>query len=210
MNQTTLTRVWSAAALILLYFSLNAWSLTQGWQLSLPGFPFHEGGFTRYGVTLVAIPLAGSLLAVTALLVRLYAQRTHSSDWAGRFPRFSGVALDVSRPEGRLFQAASLCSLLLLPMAAQIHFTLKFLAGSVYRGNARLWSAFEDLAHYLPVREALSGAFTYDRLGEVAPTFFPFWEPWLFVLLEVAIVSAVVSCLVAVFRPTRHSDRLRG
>jgi hypothetical protein len=208
MSQATLSRVWSVAALALVYFSLNAWSLTQQWQLTLPGDPFREGKFTPHGVTLVAIPLAGSLLALTALLVRFYARRTQATGWAARFPRFGDLAIDVLKPEGRLFQGASLCVLLLLPAAAQIHFILKFLAGAAFHGDVAFTSGIAHLSHYVPLREAFSGVYTYDRLREVAPSFAPFWEPWLFVLFEAAVVWTVASCLIGVFKPTQN-QRLR-
>jgi hypothetical protein len=200
VSQDTLSKVWSAAALMLLYFSLNAWSLTQQWQLSLPGNPFREGKFTPHSVTLVAIPLAGALLALTALVARLYATRSGRMGWAARFPRFGDLAIDVSRPEGRVFQAASLGAFLLLPLAAQIHFILKFLDGTAYRGNDKLWSGLAHLSTYVPLTEALSGENTYDRLGDLAPSFVPFWEPWLFVLFEAGVLWAVSSWLLAVFK----------
>ena len=209
MSQRTLSRVWSVAALGLGYFSLNAWSLTQQWQLSLPGDPFREGKFTPYGVTLVGMPLAGSLLVLTALLARLYARRTQAPGWAARFPRFSDLAIDVSTTEGRAFQGASLCALLVLPAAAQIHFFLKFLSGTAYRGRLVFTSGIAHLSHYVPLREALSGAYTYDRLGELAPSFAPFWEPWLFVLLEAAVFGTVASCLISIFTPAQRHRRLR-
>jgi hypothetical protein len=209
VSQTTLSRVWSVSALALVYFSLNAWSLSQQWQLSLPGDPFREGKFTPHGVTLVAIPLAGALLILTAFLARLFAKRTKTGGWANRLPRFSNLAIDVSTTEGKCFQAASLCVFVLLPTAAQIHFMLKFLAGTAYRADVKLWSGIEHLRHYVPLHEALSGAYTYDRLGELAPTFAPFWEPWLLVLLEAAVFSAVSLCLLALFKPSARKRQPR-
>jgi hypothetical protein len=99
----------------------------------------------------------------------------------GPISSLSDLAIDISRPEGRLFQGASLSIFLLLPTAAQIHFILKFFAGTAYRGDVKLWSGFGHLSHYVPLRDALMGRFTYDRVGELAPTFAPFWQPWLFV-----------------------------
>src|SRR5947207_699124 len=102
MSQASLNRMWSVAALTLVYFSLNAWSISQQWQLSLPGDPFREGRFTPHGVTLVAIPLGSSLLIMTALIARLYALRTHSRHWATRFPKFGNLAIDASSAEGKV------------------------------------------------------------------------------------------------------------
>lgn len=210
MSQATLSKVWSAASLVLLYFSLNAWSLTQQWQLSLPGDPIREGKFTPHGVTLISIPLAGSLLALTALLARLYAKRSGRTGWAARFPRFSDLAIDVSRRDGRLFQAASLGVLLLLPAAAQIHFMLKFVDGAAYHGSEKLWSGLAHFSNYVPLVEALSGEYSYDRLGDLAPSFAPFWEPWLFVLFEAGVFSAMTVCLRAIFNGAPRRQRRRS
>jgi hypothetical protein len=200
MSQTTLNKIWTVVAVATLYSSLNAWSISQQWQLSLPGNPFLDGKFTPHGVRLVAIPLAGSLLIVTALLTRLYSVRFRGKNWPARIPMFSNLTVDVTSTEGRLAQAASTTMFLLLPAAAQIHFVLKFFEGTFYRENEPLWSGLQHLTRYVPISDAFSGKYFYDRLGAIAPGFAPFWEPWSLVLLEVAVFSFLTWSLTTVFR----------
>lgn len=199
MSQATLTRIWSVAGPALVYFCLNAWSITQQWQLSLPGNPFREGKFTPHGVTLIAIPVAGVLLTATSFLTRLYALRSASANWAARIPKFCNLSFNVSSSEGRLAQGLSLCVFLLVPFAAQIHFWVKFIAGTAYRSQVPIWSGLDHLTRFVSLREALSGGYVYDHLGEIAPTFIPFWEPWLFTLIEFLAAGFVAAALQAVF-----------
>jgi len=55
VSQATITKIWSVSVLALLYFSINAWSVAQQAQLSLPGNPLKDGKISPYGVTLIAI-----------------------------------------------------------------------------------------------------------------------------------------------------------
>jgi hypothetical protein len=109
------------------------------------------------------------------------------------------LTFEVASGEGRLAQAASLIVLLVVPAAAQVHFILKFLAGTFYRENQPLWSGTEHLTHYVPASDAFSGEYFYDRLGAIAPGFAPFWEPWFFILFEIAIFAVLFRSLVPVF-----------
>jgi len=203
MNQDTLNRVWSVVTVTLLYLSLNAWSLSQQWQLSLPGSPFKDGKFTPHGVTLIAIPLCGVLLVVTSLLTLTYARQAKPNNWAARFPRFSNLEMNITRLEGQFAQACSLFLFLIVPLFAEMHFMVKFLGGTAYRGTTRLWSGSDHFTRFVPLGDALSGKYTYDRLGDLTPTFFPFWEPWFFVVVETIVLWMVCRCLLVVFSPKR-------
>ena len=203
MGQETLNRIWSVITVTLLYLSLNAWSLSQQWQLSLPGNPFKDGKFTPHGVTLIALPLCGTLLVITSLLTVTYARQSRAKSWASRFPRFANLPMNMAKFEGRFAQACSLSLLLIVPSLAQLHFGVKFLAGTAYRGTTRLYSGMEHLTHFVPLGDAFSGRYTYDRLNDIAPTFFPFWEPWAFGAIETIVLCTVLRCLWAVFSLNR-------
>jgi len=203
MNQETLNRIWSVVTATLLYFSLNAWSLSQQWQLALPGSPFKDGKFTPHGVTLIALPLCGILLVITSLLTVTYARQSKVKDWAGRLPKFVNLPINIAKPEGRFAQACSVSLLLILPLLAQLHFIVKFLAGAAYRGTTRLYSGIDHLRHYVAAGDAFSGKYSYDRMGDIAPTFVPFWEPWAFVLIEAVVLCVVFRCVLVVFSAKR-------
>ena len=103
MSQSLLNKIWSFLAVVLLYLSLNVWSITQQWQLSLPGNPFKDGKTTPFGVALYGVLLCGPLLIVVCIIVHLYATRSAEKKWQGRFPRFGDFTLDMSRLKLRRF-----------------------------------------------------------------------------------------------------------
>jgi hypothetical protein len=70
MSQSLLNRVWSFLVVVLLYPCLNVWSITQQWQLSLPGKPFKDGKTTPYGVALYGILLCAPLLIIGCIVTR--------------------------------------------------------------------------------------------------------------------------------------------
>ena len=81
MSQSLLNKVWSFLAVVLLYLSLNVWSITQQWQLTLPGNPFRDCKISAYGVTVYGIPLCGILLILTSIISILYAKRSFGRTW---------------------------------------------------------------------------------------------------------------------------------
>jgi len=86
MSKPILNQIWTFLAVALLYFSINVWSATQQWQLSLPGNPFKEGRVTPHGATLYGSPLCGVLFIALLLITRWHARTEPALSWAGRFP----------------------------------------------------------------------------------------------------------------------------
>lgn len=122
MSQSLLNKIWSFLAVVLLYLSLHVWSVTQQWQLSLPGNPFEDGKTTPFGVALYGVLLCGPLLIVLCIIVHLYAARSAERKWLDRFPRFGDFTLDTSRAEAKAFQVIALFLFLLLPLVGVGHF----------------------------------------------------------------------------------------
>jgi len=211
MSQSLLNKVWTFLAVVLLYLSLNVWSITQQWQLTLPGNPFKDCKVSAYGVTLYGIPLCGILLIFTSIVSVLYAKRSAGSTWAQRFPRFADFELDVTKKDALAFQAIMLLAFVIVPFLGSIHFLQTMLNGTVYRGDQHFASGWRDQLFKLPAwRDVKAGLFTYDKTvvcdnTKAALSFLPFWLPWLFLLLTIVVVFFVVWSLAEVFGNARHS-----
>jgi len=133
-------------------------------------------------------------------LTALYADRTKGRHWPDRYPRFANLSFNTKSPEGKVAQSSSIAAFLVLPAILQIFFIAKFLEGTPYRRTAKLPSGFAHLTHFVSLRDAFSGAYTYDRVGDIAPSFAPFWEPWLFVIIEIVVMAIVARSFLAIFR----------
>lgn len=206
MSQSLLNKLWSFLAVVLLYLSLNVWSVTQQWQLTLPGNPFKDCKISAYGVTLYGIPMCGLLLVLTSIIAILYARRSLGNTWPMRFPRFADFDLDVTKRDALAFQAVMLAALVLIPSIGSIHFLWTMMNGTVYRSDQRFASGWREQLFKLPAwQDAKAGLFTYDKTvvcdnSKAALSFLPFWLPWLFLLLTAVVLFFVLWSLVEIFR----------
>lgn len=205
MSQSLLNKVWSFLAVVLLYLSLNVWSITQQWQLTLPGNPFKDCKISAYGVTLYGIPLCGMFLILTSSIAILYARRSNGTTWVQRFPRFADFELDAIKGDALAFQAVMLIAFVLVPCIGSVHFLLTMMNGTVYRGDQHFASGWREQLFKLPSwQDVRAGLFTYDKTvvcdnSKAALSFLPFWLPWLFLLITVAVVLFVLWSLLEVF-----------
>jgi hypothetical protein len=206
MSQSLLNKVWSFLAVVLLYLSLNVWSITQQWQLTLPGNPFRDCKISAYGVTVYGIPLCGILLILTSIISILYARRSLGKTWTQRFPRFADFELDLTKGDALAFQAVTLVALAVVPSIGSVHFLLTMMNGTVYRGDQHFASGWREQLFKLPSwQDVKAGLFTYDKTvvcdnSKAALSFLPFWLPWLFTLFTAAVGFFVLWSLVEVFR----------
>jgi len=206
MPKPVLNRIWSFLGAALLYLSINVWSMTQQAQFSLPGYPFKDGGMTAHSVTLYAIPLCGLVFVALLLVIRWHALAEPAHSWAARFPKLANLDFDPYTPQGRFAQAASIIAFVAVPTVALVHFYVKFLQGTAYRAdNSHFASCFQHLNRWVPLGNALSGAYYYDRDGRVTrgQAFAPFWEPWLFTFWVAFVLWYAFYCLKPVFWPNR-------
>ncbi|MGA7410612.1 MAG: hypothetical protein WBW33_09000 [Bryobacteraceae bacterium] len=201
MGKPVLNQIWTFLAVVLLYFSVNVWSATQQWQLSLPGNPFKDGKVTAHSVTLYGIPLCGALFVALLLVTRWHARAEPALLWTARFPKLANLDFNPYTAQARVAQTLSVFAFIVLPAGALVHFLLKFLQGTAYQANNKPWAA--GLEHLTEWRGAFAGGYYYDRDATVArgPDFLPFWEPWLFMFWVVFVLGYAIYCLKPVFAP---------
>lgn len=119
MSKDQLTKVWSAVAAILLFYSLNTYISTQG-GAPLFGVPLLSS--QREVGALYALILCPPMLLIVALLGELY-RRRHGADskWEGVPPAFIGE-LDCRKAESRVYLAAVVLLAYMVPMLTFVHF----------------------------------------------------------------------------------------
>jgi hypothetical protein len=128
MSKAILNKIWSFITPILLYFTLNVWSLTQQWQLSFPGNPFKADQVTPHGATIYGIPVCSAFLIVVCIVTMIYSRRARGLRWY-RIPRFVDFDLDFSDKIAKVFQLVMLALLLVLPAVGICHFQLTMMDG---------------------------------------------------------------------------------
>ena len=129
-------------------------------------------------------------------------------------PRFADFELDTTKGEVLAFQAVMLTAFVVLPTIGSIHFLQTMMNGTVYRGDQHFACGWREQLFKLPAwQDVKSGLFTYDKTvvcdnSKAALSFLPFWLPWLFVVITVAVVLFVCWSLVEVFRAQRQDKTM--
>jgi hypothetical protein len=223
VSQSLLNKVWTFLVVVLLYLTLNVWSITQQWQLTLPGNPFKDAKATPFGAAFYGVLLCCPLFIVVCIIARLYASRTNEQTWENRFPKFGDFDLDTSRGEAKAFQAIAIFLFLLVPLGGVVHFQHKMLNASVFRkldpcppaGKSCCFadkpsiSGWREMLLHRPKDPGAPGRLVYDPdpKNDVAPTFVPLLEPWGCLALSLVSVCFGALCIWTVFEPQRQSYR---
>lgn len=134
MGRKGLERLWFATGLFSLYAALNFWSITQRWHVTLPlAIKVDESTINTYAASILAILIAGTALAVFAAVAISYARRQTAQNGSLRLPVLAWLEIKNTRPL-RVYRAVAVALLLIVPIAAQIHFADKFLHGTASCG----------------------------------------------------------------------------
>jgi hypothetical protein len=118
MTPPQMSKVWSAVSLLLLYYALNAYLVTQGGE---PVFGASLIMKTRVPAAFLAIPICSLLLLLGSLIGIVYARR-NGPRWADRIPLVGFEQLNAATPEAKVYQGVMLVLLTLLPAIALVHF----------------------------------------------------------------------------------------
>ncbi len=207
VDQPTLAKLWTLIGATLFYFSINVWSIMQGGNLALPFSLVKEDKVSQYGASIYGVVIGGTLLLFELLITRLYAARSGERTWASRLPGAGGFVLDVKKPEARLFQGIVMLGFLIVPCAAQIAYLVKFLSGTVTLKNKWVSNWHQHLMQPVADWQSVWHAadFRYDQQtdpkgGERYLSYFPFVEPWLFLVFTIFLLLLFVFCFFPLFQ----------
>jgi hypothetical protein len=189
-------------------FAFNAMSASYGWPTTFPGLGFDKQT-DRYAVALIATPVILILLVAQAVVGRWYATGARA---VGIGPRLV-PPFGFGDPKARWLQVVDLTILFAFPLVAGISLFVKFLAGQFcLRGHilgkgtacdvpdATLVGNFGLHFRFVPFGAAFAGR---QYVYQGGPDYAPFWEPWSFVLLWIALVIAFALWAKEVLRTSR-------
>lgn len=199
MTNKYLAKLWTAVAVATLYLTLNAWLATQGALFRFPGLTFED--YKAGSASLWGLGLAGSTFLLLHWLWRHHLSLVEEKSWWQRIPRLGEMDYDPSTPLGRKVQVFSLVCFLILPTLGQVHFLHKLYKSSVVeRANSETFAT--GFQHYTkPVSITVLWKDRFRVEEENGITFFPFWEPWLFLLTVLAILFGTGRLLQQIFWP---------
>lgn len=176
MDKKTVSKVWNAIALSLLYITLNAWTLTQKTDFGLPLNLFKGFEKQPYATAIFAIFICAPMFWCLLFLQTIFLERYKGNSFWERFPIAFDLEFDFSFKESIYYQRFFFFCFQIIPIGGQIHFIDKFFANNTlldkYKNPIGLWD----------ISKIASGC-KYDGVD-----FFPFIEPMLltiFVLISI-------------------------
>lgn len=190
MSDQGLGKLWFIIGAGVAYLSINFWSYSQQWRVELPSIvkfntEIGSGHRITHAAAIYGMMLLGPPLLLLLSLTAAYARRHAKERPAFRIPKVGGFGIDPASVTGRRVQIATALVLLGVPLAAQVHFFLKFIDGTAYKRSVSI----TGLDHFrYDSATAFDGGFRYDTVS-----YFPFIEPWLFAGLELVILALAVQ-----------------
>ncbi len=200
-----LSKIWTALGFALFYFSLSALlRSTQGPELPSPFSRVHHLTVPVFGI-LFGAPLILLLLYV----ITLFQRGVREFGWLARLPVTLGLRLQSQQSTAQLCQGIFLTLFLLFPLYVQGHLFKELVQQEVWRKDDKSFVA-QGLTHFTKKHIPFLAIFNEHsddyRMGPKvrterkedehftdAVTFFPFWQPWIFLLLELYVVVMFIK-----------------
>jgi hypothetical protein len=210
MSPTQLKRLWAVIGTILVFYSLNAWLVSQGVNsifkvTLLDSRPRFE--------SLFAIPVCSVLLILLCHIGLVHARVGRAKVWHARLPVVGLDDLDTGTLTGKLYQAFFAVVFLLVPVAGLIHFLQKVASINLVRDGQILSAHFFDrvpwnelYAHSYALANGVETG-TPPKVSIVA--FWPDGEPILFLGLVVLAIAHVAWLGMVLFRGGRARISIR-
>ncbi len=201
MTPQQIGKFWTTLSVVLTYYAINSWIVTQGGN-EVFGTKLVVSG--RVPAALIAIPVCTILLIVASLVGWAYARRSTKPHWHGRIPIVGFDDIETGKFEGRIYQASMLVLLVLVPVVSLVHFWLIVLRARIVTTQepAQTVASIWDWSHFGwddPAR--ICSDFHPSPIAcEHNSTVLPGFEPTVLALLTGISLVAVLLHLFAVFR----------
>lgn len=208
MTPPQIGKVWTAAGLALLYYAMNSWLVSQGGS---EVFGLKLVVASRVPAAMVAIPVCAILLLIVSLVGLRYAKLTGIA-WHEKIPVVGFETLNSGSKDGRVYQAAMLFFICIIPTAAIVHFWDVMLGAKIV-STAKPPAVIESIWQWTPFGQWSDPARICtifrdtDMSCEGNITIVPGIEPMVFALLTFAAVAALIAFLGAVFVRTPQSSQ---
>jgi hypothetical protein len=198
MNREHYGQLWAGVSLVLLYYALNTWIVTQGGNEI---FDAKLVTSNRVPAAVVGIAVCGVLMAVASGFGFLFAAGGHQ--WSDRVHVVWLKGLRKETRSGKLYLGGMFVVLTVLPALAMIHFwRLMVLAPVMDRAGNRETDVFD----WAPTARTLNdpARICTDWIGGLDPcsgnaTFFPGLEPTILGAVTLLAVAALLLNVAVVF-----------
>ena len=205
MTKKAFNEIWSGLAIVALYTTVNAVLKTQGSELYL-SFPNLKDA-DKHASTIYGILVSAPMLFFLIRLSMVYQIHYGINVWSTKFPVFLNRQVDQKTRLGKQYQLISLVIFFIVPVLLQIHLLRIFFRGCLFHNKGEnpttciADSFWEHLTAFQSWSLSWGNEFAYGsmtRVGKV--TFFPGYQAWFFLTLEVVLYLYFGLFLKKLFR----------
>lgn len=208
MTPKHLTQIWTVLGTLLVYYTLSAWSISQGGQALFRDILFPKAARIE---SLFALIICSALLVLLSLTGAAYASNVGRVNWAARLPVVRLEGLDTSMLSGKIYQCTFLLVFIFMPLAGLVHFFRRFAEALVidhdgkegpFRPFCLLNCPSLQFERYV-VGDGLDQGNILKKVADGQTVdWLPIGEPWAILVL---LLLAAVSTGIFLFRVFRYS-----
>ena len=204
-EEAGLQHLWSVIASFNVIYILNIWLLDRTNQLLIDIFHFDD---TWESAPIFGLSFGSVVTILSYSFMLSLIKRNISGQWMERVPHL-WVDIDIKSRLGRAWRHFIVAVTLLFPLAAQLHFWLRFYEWQVWENNPQ--SKLHGIWSYVSPKYFLDwDAYRYGdhskRLieeGFGGVSFLPFWQPAIMVILT-TIALILFGKIILAFREPVH------
>lgn len=217
MTKKAFNEIWTSIAVVALFVTLNSVLQTQGSELFF-SFPkvndADRNSVTVYGM-LISVPLLFLLIKLSFIYSKEYGIKL----WSTKFPIAFNRQIDQKHRLGKQYQRFSFFIFFVLPISLQYHLLKVFFNGCLFFNktscnsiDSDYYSSYnckcisktfiEHLTNFQPFWCSWKNQYAYgsspcQEKGEI--TFFPAYEAWFFLLVELGLLLYFLWFIYKVF-----------
>lgn len=211
MPKESYAKIWTTIGVLTLYCTLNMYLEIQGSEITFGYLDFSDMGkqsISLYAM-LIFIPSFLMLLGVSFSFLKEHKNRSH---WTHGFPVAFNLKLDSSSSSGKKYQIFFFILFFFVPVVLQYHNLKVFFRTPVYfKADPNIVIANDFKSHLLnfePFKKSFGNEYGFGDSNDNPVTFFPAYESWIFLLLELLIIYWFVRYLITIFKVTTANNNL--
>ena len=204
MSKDAISKVWTAVGIATLFLAANAILHVQGSDVFFPTVSYEKS--ERYSTAVYGLGVTALPYYLLVRLAKLYRRRHGDGTWAGSIPIAFDLDISPADRVGKEFQLWVIALFYFLPIVCRGLLLRKLFKTAVYDQTAKVVvvpdGIIEHLGHPFPIRVVFGSRYTIGSLDGV--TYFPFWQSWAHLIVEVGLWIYVLSFFVSLARNWRN------
>lgn len=210
MSKDAISKVWTAVGIAVLVLVANAILRVQGSEVLFPTVSYEKA--ERYSTAVYGLSVTALPYYLLVRLAKLYRRRYGDGTWSGSIP--IAFELDISPADrvGKEFQLWVISLFYLLPIVCRFLLLRKLFKAAVYDQTVKMIvvpnGIIEHLGNPFPIDVVFGSRYTIGSLDGV--TYFPFWQSWAHLIVEIGLWIYVASFFVSLARDWRNARAATG